>query len=337
MLVCVYYVVSRYTVVSQRIKREALAERDDKAAAESIASSMTAEATGSAEGDGAPKQPGDDDDEGDDGDGGTSRLSSENADTQSSAQRAGPQVSAVQQCARAVITWWDEFPFRSVLALGLGFAGFAAVLCSIEYCWAVRSLVPIFLVGQVGLFLPAVDALCVGATIGPAFRYRVFLALIRESEMTTASVCAVLSAVAIDRPYFASLLLLDLITISAKLQNVTRAVREPFWDIAATFLLMVFVVFIFAAFGLVMFGQLVVIEADPATLNSTTGVIDFPNAMQCPNLLTCFVEVHLCRVHPMIARARLIASACLIAPACYHSFSMSVFAPLTSSTPRSTM
>ena len=88
----------------------------------------------------------------------------------------------------------------------------------------------------------------------------------------------------------ASFLMLDCITISPRLQVVLRAVINPLPDLAATFSLMIFVVFIFASTGLYYFGQLIIIDEDETYLNATTGVIKMKQAMQCPNLAYCFVQ-----------------------------------------------
>jgi hypothetical protein len=198
---------------------------------------------------------------------------------------------------RFVKEWCEArhiWPFRKVICLAFGFGIFVDFMCKMDYC-SLTKLTPFWLIAECMMILDAVNELCEGEIRGPKFHFRVVLALLGEIEMTSAAVCAIITALAIKRSYVASLLLLDMVSISVKMQNVTRAALEPAWDIAATFLLMVFVIFIFASFGFYMFGQLVVgeDELESATLNQTSGSIDVMKTtmMQCPDLLTCFIEV----------------------------------------------
>lgn len=75
-----------------------------------------------------------------------------------------------------------------------------------------------------------------------------------------------------------SVLLIDVIFINKRLHNVVQAVVRPVNDILATFVLMVFVVFIFASFGIYEYGQ------------TMLGGVS-TNVPLCPNLAFCFLEI----------------------------------------------
>ena len=106
-----------------------------------------------------------------------------------------------------------------------------------------------------------------------------------------------------SRYYMCSLLLLDIIFLNERLKNVIRAVTYTATDLAVTFVLMAFVVFIFTAFGMYQFGQMVWFETDEAQAvqlddengDFAKGVIynrddDAAAYSLCPNLAVCFLE-----------------------------------------------
>lgn len=130
----------------------------------------------------------------------------------------------------------------------------------------------------------------------------------------------------IRRFYFTTLVLMDFVTLSARLQNVAKAVIHPIKDLVLVFTLMIFVAFIFASFGLFFFGGYYVYTADDNVAwsasygeevnpvktwvgddgmengtwvtNPFAGAANFtfrvqPNEpiMTCPNLAMCFFEV----------------------------------------------
>ena len=70
-----------------------------------------------------------------------------------------------------------------------------------------------------------------------------------------------------------------------------RAVTDPIADIAAVFLLMVFVIVIFTMVGLYSFGQLITLETGEMQLNMTSGFIEPAEPGQCPNLAACFIQI----------------------------------------------
>ena len=65
--------------------------------------------------------------------------------------------------------------------------------------------------------------------------------------------------------YFVSLCLLDIISFSPRLQNVQKAVSRPFEDLIRVFLLYAVVIFVFATWGLYIFGEVIVYEDDGST------------------------------------------------------------------------
>ena len=108
------------------------------------------------------------------------------------------------------------------------------------------------------------------------------------------------------RFYMCSLLLLDVIFLNERLKNVIRAVTYTATDLAVTFILMAFVVFIFTSFGMYEFGEMIWFESDEfqavemddkSEMNGgfPKGVIhsrddDSVAFSLCPNLAVCFLE-----------------------------------------------
>ena len=110
------------------------------------------------------------------------------------------------------------------------------------------------------------------------------------------------------RFYMCSLLLLDIIFLNERLKNVIRAVTLTATDLAVTFVLMAFVVFIFTAFGMYESGQMVWYESDEfqaVVLDDQQAVFDDGEFAKgtiysrpdddvgfslCPNLAVCFLE-----------------------------------------------
>jgi len=116
-------------------------------------------------------------------------------------------------------------------------------------------------------------------------------AMLQEEEMSVPFFMFIFACYGFHAFYMCSLLLLDIIFLSSRLQNVIRAVTTNAQDIAATFLLMLFMVFIFTSFGIYQFGQQVVFEDDALVLNATTGLIEINSQWGlCPNLGICFLE-----------------------------------------------
>merc|ERR1711988_1652100 len=118
----------------------------------------------------------------------------------------------------------------------------------------------------------------------------------------------------LHRFYYASLCLLDIVTISPGLKSTIKAVTEPILDLLEVLMLMIFVVFVFTVYGLYFFGQYYgangddafygtiksssddgwddVGTDDPALENYISGVA-VPGGHQlstCPNLMLCFFE-----------------------------------------------
>jgi hypothetical protein len=101
--------------------------------------------------------------------------------------------------------------------------------------------------------------------------------------------------------FLAALCLLDVITLSPRLQNVLRAVTVPFYDFMSIFALMILTVFIFAAWGLYIFGQVIVYEPDDevkwklndddAQNSATIYIDDLQQPSYCANLLECWLEM----------------------------------------------
>merc|ERR1711998_745072 len=59
----------------------------------------------------------------------------------------------------------------------------------------------------------------------------------------------------LHRFYYASMCLLDIVTISPGLKSTIKAVTEPILDLLEVLMLMIFVVFVFTVYGLYFFGQ----------------------------------------------------------------------------------
>jgi len=118
----------------------------------------------------------------------------------------------------------------------------------------------------------------------------------------------------IHRFYYASLCLLDIVTISAGLKSTIKAVTEPILDLLEVLMLMVFVVFVFTVYGLYFFGQYygtnlddgmvgaiqygadnapnddVAADDDATAYLSGLGVPGSQQMSTCPNLMICFFE-----------------------------------------------
>jgi hypothetical protein len=104
------------------------------------------------------------------------------------------------------------------------------------------------------------------------------------------------------RFYMCSLLLLDVIFLNERLKNVIRAVTYTATDLAVTFILMAFVVFIFTSFGMYEFGEMIWYESDEFQAVQMDDEGDFNKGVihsrdddgaafsLCPNLAVCFLE-----------------------------------------------
>jgi len=89
--------------------------------------------------------------------------------------------------------------------------------------------------------------------------------------------------------YMASLLLLETMFLSPRLLNVTAAVSRPFWDIVHTFGLIICVVFIFTAFGMHRYGEIVE-HVDDGLAQDGQNIDPVGSFSMCPNLGICFME-----------------------------------------------
>lgn len=169
-----------------------------------------------------------------------------------------------------------------------------------------------------------------GATFGP-----MFVMSLRKAWAKSGNKVAQMTCVAIDtltekdtlaqmifltfaalsyyRFYYASLILLDILTLSERLKAVIKAVINPIEDLAQVLMLMIFVSFIFTVYGLYFFGQYYSMAADDAMFGNIVvddagnGVIQTPDddaqaqiqniavpdagmLETCPNLMLCFFE-----------------------------------------------
>ena len=75
----------------------------------------------------------------------------------------------------------------------------------------------------------------------------------------------------LNKFYYITLALLDLVTLSERLQNVIKAVAFPIVDLVCVFLLMIFVAFIFASFGLFFFGEFYQTNSDDSVFTGDVG------------------------------------------------------------------
>ena len=116
--------------------------------------------------------------------------------------------------------------------------------------------------------------------------------IIQEPEMIVPLFQLIVCILGFTYYFYCSLLLLDLIFLSNRLSNVIRAVTTNITDIASTFTLMIIVVYIFTAFGLYEYGQLLVFEVeDSLALNQTSMSIGYTEDYSlCPNLGICLLE-----------------------------------------------
>ena len=156
-----------------------------------------------------------------------------------------------------------------------------------------------------------------------AYNYVSMYRALTEKETLAIIVFQVFNVLGIKRFYFSTLLLLDFVTLSDRLQNVARAVITPIMDLILVFTLMIFVAFIFASYGMFFFGQYYVLPSDDMTIRTddderpafidplfgpaTLGADEsYPTGMAgngrefnvgagdptstCPNLAMCFFE-----------------------------------------------
>jgi hypothetical protein len=100
-----------------------------------------------------------------------------------------------------------------------------------------------------------------------------------------------------QRFYFLTIPLLNLVTLSERLQNVIKAVIIPMADLVVVFILMIFVIFIFASFGMYFFGEQMQTWSDDMAfygdINATTGEVEGTVSYKtgfstCKNLALCF-------------------------------------------------
>ena len=106
-----------------------------------------------------------------------------------------------------------------------------------------------------------------------AYNYVSMYRALTEKETLAIIVFQVFNVLGIKRFYFSTLLLLDFVTLSDRLQNVARAVITPIMDLILVFTLMIFVAFIFASYGMFFFGQYYVLASDDMTIR-TGRVVD---------------------------------------------------------------
>ena len=111
-----------------------------------------------------------------------------------------------------------------------------------------------------------------------ALVFAVLYGISQEEEVVVPGVLLFVALRGYTRFFVCSILLVDVIFINERLKNVVQAVIRPVNDIVATFVLMVFVVFIFASFGIYEYGQ--------TMLGGTAGDVEL-----CPNLAFCFLEI----------------------------------------------
>jgi hypothetical protein len=153
-----------------------------------------------------------------------------------------------------------------------------------------------------------------------AYNYVSMYRALTEKETLAIIVFQVFNVLGIKRFYFSTLLLLDFVTLSDRLQNVARAVITPIMDLILVFTLMIFVAFIFASYGMFFFGQYYVLASDDMTIRTddaerpplidplfgpTTVDDAYPKGFKhgrefnvgagdpdstCPNLAMCFFE-----------------------------------------------
>jgi hypothetical protein len=118
----------------------------------------------------------------------------------------------------------------------------------------------------------------------------------------TACMCA-----GMMRWYFCPMALLDIVTLSDRLQTVINSVVKPLDDLVRVFLLMIFVIFIFSTYGLWAFGSMFEFWDDDMSLeahinmeaqNASTGEIPVEGVVElgslvntCPNLALCFFNM----------------------------------------------
>merc|ERR1712216_1102491 len=148
---------------------------------------------------------------------------------------------------------------------------------------------------------------------GVAKYYCIVVDTITEKATFGQVIFLAFSCLSMYRFYFAALVLLDVLTLSERLQAVIKAVIVPINDLMQVLMLMVFVSFIFTVYGLYFFGQYYVMNADDAMYGNILlddngnniivtpdddagaqiqgiGVPDAGQLATCPNLMLCFFE-----------------------------------------------
>lgn len=108
-----------------------------------------------------------------------------------------------------------------------------------------------------------------------------------------------------DKFYMASLGLLDILTLSPKLEGVIQAVVVPIGDLIQVFILMLFVSYIFTGFGLYHFGEYYTVYPNDGRMTLTTFVnrtdyegnsetdavlLPYDGLNSCPSLIVCFFQ-----------------------------------------------
>jgi len=117
-------------------------------------------------------------------------------------------------------------------------------------------------------------------------------------EFLMLTLMTVFASLSLKDYFYASLILVDIVNLSAKLELVLRAVTETSAQLFQVFVLMIFVAFIFTVFGHYFFGKYYVILGDDMSGDLINGSItvapggntDTTGGDVCPNLMLCFFE-----------------------------------------------
>merc|ERR1711988_915515 len=128
--------------------------------------------------------------------------------------------------------------------------------------------------------------------------YNAFFDLCCMKEFLMVTLMTVFAALSLKDYFYASLILVDIVNLSAKLELVLRAVTETSAQLFQVFVLMIFVAFIFTVFGHYFFGKYYVILGDDMSgdlINGSltlepSGNTDSTDGDVCPNLMLCFFE-----------------------------------------------
>ena len=153
------------------------------------------------------------------------------------------------------------------------------------------SMIYVFLFTNLFLIIEVLDDFFADTTHPLGTLFQTFRAVFAERDTRVLFFFSIISLAGHFRFYFCSFLLLDIATLSIKLNSVITAVTRPFADLALTFLFMIFLSFIAACVGMFLFGQEFATYDDQWSSGRGEGAGESEGRPPyCPNLGICFLE-----------------------------------------------